>query len=694
MMRLRIALLCGLLLQFTSALQAQSWAILPAGAASTPGGHSSTAPWREIQFPIRVQYLYESTEFAAQGIRYPIVITGARWRAAPTTESWTGGIRSNVELFLSSAATEAQSPSNSFAANRGSDFTRVFQGSVHFRAGSGNGPGVPGPTVVEILFDRPFAFDPTVGRDFLWEVTYPSGTWSGGTVTGCENNLLAAAPGSRIISNDPSAATGGVLTPWVMTIELLYERQGIDEGPLVGLPVTLTARSSTLPLGGRMLQKKSGYEPLADVAPPSGRPDLRHDVVFALGGPPASVEVDAFSLGIDMVLAGPDGRISLPTGAWGALLFSVDGVQGAPTEVIRRELSATDGVTGDIFTYMIPGSSLPPVYANRTTRAMDSTELGLFDPATATRGAVETIDGFAHLYELDADVVATLPSQPTVYFSLAPSTVLAYAAAPFWSGTLPSPGTILQRTWLGTSWGPISVFRAYDQLGLLRQDDIDALAVDQASCKLLFSITTSSPSAPNFSQLRFYGWCLDGGTDYVGDYVTADGTTTVASSMGTGESSTGLGPKTNITSTCQEDPGRGWGLLPSTQGNYLPFTTGQPLLPLPIGIPDRLSSSLFRTCTGAGAPAVMTAMVGWPSPAAVRADGIALFFIYLPGTAPYPILSVARSASPYWSLSGAPLTLEFPLPDTTLLGVEIDGWWIAASLSGELAQSPPVRLAL
>jgi hypothetical protein len=229
----------------------------------------------------------------------------------------------------------------------------------------------------------------------------------------------------------------------------------------------------------------------------------------------------------------------------------------------------------------------------------------------------------------------------------------------------------------------------------VRQDDIDALGVDQDSCKLLFSITTSSPSAPNFSQLRFYAWCLDGGTDYVGDYVTTDGTATVASRAGTGETSTGLGPKTNITSACPEDPGSGWGRLPTTQGNYMPFTTGQPLPGLPFpGLPERLSSSLFRTCTRAGAPAVMSTLVGWPSPSGVRADGVAIFFIYLPGTAPYPILTVARSSSPYWSYAGAPITLEFPLPDTTLLGVEIDGWWVAASLSGELAQTPPVRLAL
>lgn len=241
-MHLRIALLCAVLVQVSSALHAQSSAFLPARAKSIPGGHSSTDPWRQIQFPIRVQYLYESTEFAAQGIDHPIVITGARWRAAPTTASWTGGNRSNVELFLSSAATEALSASSDFATNRGSDFTRVYQGSVLFRAGSGNGPGVPGPTVVEILFQTPFVYDPTLGRDFLWEVTYPGASWSGGTVIGCDNNLLTAAPGSRIIANDPSAPTGLRASPWVLTIELLYERQGIDEGPLVGLPVTLTAR--------------------------------------------------------------------------------------------------------------------------------------------------------------------------------------------------------------------------------------------------------------------------------------------------------------------------------------------------------------------------------------------------------------------------------------------------------------------
>ncbi|MBK9385702.1 MAG: hypothetical protein IPN34_12905 [Planctomycetes bacterium] len=646
---------------------------------------------------MRIQHLYESGEFTRQDITYPIVITGARWRSAPglISTSWSGGSYANVEICLGSAARAASAPSSNFATNRAGDHTLVYDGTVPYLPGTGNGTGIPGPVVVEVAFETPFTYDPTAGRDFLWEVSYPTGSWSGGTTS--IGDFFSISAGSRVWNNTgPAAISGGIGTFRAMAVELLYERRGIDEGPLVGLPVTLTARSSSLPLSGRMLQKKSGYAPLADVAPPAGRPDLRHDVVFALGGPPGSVEVDALSLGLDMVLADEaTGRSTLPPGAWGAVLFSVDGVQGTPTEVIRRELGAADGVAGDIFTHMIPGSSLPSIYANRTTRAMDSTELGLYDAATATRGAVETIDGLAHLYELDADLVATLPSQPTVYFSLDPSTVLAYAAAPFWSGTLPSPGTILQRTWLGSSWGPVSVFRAYDQLGLVIQDDIDALGVDEASCKLLFSITTSSPSALNFSQLRLYAWCLDGGTDYVGDYLVADGSATVASSMGTGESSTGLGPKTNVTSLCPEDPGRGWSLLPATQGNYLPFSTGQPLAPLPIeGFPPRLSSSLFRTCTRAGTPAIMTAMVGWPSPNTVRADGIAIFFIYLPGTAPYPILSVARSSSPTWPLAGAPITLEFPLPDTTLLGVEIDGWWVAASLSGELAQSPPVRLAL
>src|SRR5262245_22134704 len=88
-----------------SALAPAQTLTIPNGTASAEGNGSNTFPWgATATFPgLRVQCVYDSTNFTAQGITSPIVIQRLRWRANGSTSTWVGGTYAAANIALSTA---------------------------------------------------------------------------------------------------------------------------------------------------------------------------------------------------------------------------------------------------------------------------------------------------------------------------------------------------------------------------------------------------------------------------------------------------------------------------------------------------------------------------------------------------------------------------------------------------------------
>ncbi len=206
----------GLLLALTLPLfhsvtlaQALSHVVLPNGTAAADAVGFNTLPWgRATLGAARVQMLYDTSHFTAQGVTQPIRIMNLRWRANGATASWTGGLYQLITVSMTSSPRDASTPSNTWTTNQGADNTVVYNGTVVFLAGSAT-TGAIGPTVVDLNLTTPFVFDPSLGQDLLIEVNMPSGQWQGGTAVATD--ALTSAPGTGRVS--ATNASAGNSTP-------------------------------------------------------------------------------------------------------------------------------------------------------------------------------------------------------------------------------------------------------------------------------------------------------------------------------------------------------------------------------------------------------------------------------------------------------------------------------------------------
>jgi PKD repeat protein len=113
---------------------------------------------------LRIQQVYDSSNFTNQQITFPVLITGLRFRAAHTATTWAGGSYTNAVVQLSTAPIDHAAATTNWATNHGLDLATVYTGPVTVQGGTGNGAGTPGPFHVDIPFPTtPFLYDPSLG---------------------------------------------------------------------------------------------------------------------------------------------------------------------------------------------------------------------------------------------------------------------------------------------------------------------------------------------------------------------------------------------------------------------------------------------------------------------------------------------------------------------------------------------------
>ena len=268
-----------------------------------------------------------------------------------------------------------------------------------------------------------------------------------------------------------------------------------SSGPMVGMPHTVSVSPGTkagrVTLGHADVWVKQAGVVSTAPAPlpggPTGNPDFRISAIM----PGLSVypDIDATSIGFDWIISDNQGRMVVPLLGWGMLTFSVSrNSVGMAGGAVKQE-SAGDGAWSDIFSYVVPGSAGAPGEVGVTQRAQNANEIAVGQAA----GNIDAHDIFTAGYALAPQIFAPLRSNPTFYFSVTTAT-LGSVPLSWWSGTAPSGATILATQWDSSngSWSVPFPYALYSELGLLANEDLDALAVDETRDHILFSTTTGS----------------------------------------------------------------------------------------------------------------------------------------------------------------------------------------------------------
>jgi alpha-tubulin suppressor-like RCC1 family protein len=217
-----------------------------------------------------------------------IKVTRLLWRAAVTPLTFTGGTWSDVTVRMCTSPNRHTALDPLFASNLGADLTTVYRGPVTIPPHGGT---VPTSWYVDLPLATPFEYDAARG-DVLIELSWPAGTWSGGT---CERPVVdsnlrdPALPAGFVYSTAPGATSGAVRGHGLLVgIEYVPDPRGADKATFGtscqnGLFYELWTPASTFDLAGQAIRMErnafGGYRvrpvPLGFV-PPTSPPLLQN----------------------------------------------------------------------------------------------------------------------------------------------------------------------------------------------------------------------------------------------------------------------------------------------------------------------------------------------------------------------------------------------------------------------------------
>lgn len=193
--------------------------VLPRGAAGIEGNALTGYPWDRGDDAMRVQFIYDDTNFAEQNVHAPIDIQAIAFRA----NGWTGaagGTYGGVTIEIATAAVDYLHPELTFANNLGGDRRTVLAaGPVTLQAIAT--PGSPNARLVTIPIQPPFRYDPVLG-DLIVDVTLPASMYGG---SGAIPSDAVTGPDSyvtRVFNEDASAIADDFTTESGAVLELDY----------------------------------------------------------------------------------------------------------------------------------------------------------------------------------------------------------------------------------------------------------------------------------------------------------------------------------------------------------------------------------------------------------------------------------------------------------------------------------------
>lgn len=426
-----------------------------------------------------------------------------------------------------------------------------------------------------------------------------------------------------------------------------------DDGPLIGVPFACVVNGlGSTPGPRRIHSKKAGFAATAPrvMAPASG-PDLRFERMFRnrlTGNVPPGFEIDAFSIGLDVLWIDSSGQLTPPSNSWTGILlsFKPESASARTTSgVLLREDSNPDGAGTDVFDFVF---DLPTMQA-RLYRELDGTELGFSDGTTASAaGQINGLDLHLTAWDLDPGIVSSLPTNPRVFFSV-PAAAVSAVPPLWWPASERNGATILYSEWNGVDWTTPQVFATAADLFLDPTDDVDALAVEwlgNSNTKIVYS---TQPVAGR-DQLLFRQL----GTDGDPQPVRVSGSTSATTAAGAGSA--------DVAAVCFYDPGvSSQGACTQTLRWSYVLGTPKPFLNRPN---TTLAASMIRGCSSAGDPEMKCMAAGWPPPGRGPGWGVIALGVGSEDVPPanWFVLSFPRALT---ALGGDPMTFPVPLPDWT-----------------------------
>ncbi|MBL8749702.1 MAG: hypothetical protein JNK78_11120 [Planctomycetes bacterium] len=486
-------------------------------------------------------------------------------------------------------------------------------------------------------------------------------------------------------------------TSLVLSLSMLTGTVGAQvgsRGVLAGAPAAVLVDGGISPgADAETRVHRNGFSLAPTIAFPAtpSAPDLA--AILAANGAPAGLDVDDISTGRDDVLFDGNGVMTVEPSSWAAMSFSLrvgaTGVVGSgsqgPSRIAQQAAAGDIGTT--LFSWIFPGSSLPAQLVGVVERSHSRAELGLPVGTNEVDGLdVPLVLGLdqAALGQVEPNFGALIANPQAIYFTVSHATrdlvpVSWQLYGP--STTLSSGATIyrvLRSTPLG-SWTPPHVFRPYWAMGLSRDEDIDALAVDIVRQKMLYSMVGTTRD-----QFLVHDLSTDG-IPVPRDALLPDGTTKVSQSIGKAQND-------DVDAVCTLDPTIGSIGSPPPAGDDFGWSCGTPRQGL-LGTPA-IHASAFRR-REAGATWYDSWMIGWPPSTGVGPGFAAMFLTFGPAL-DLNLFSPIFLRNPASPLVGDPQTFALAVPPTiSLTGFDVTVRWFAADGSlSEIAEAWPVQLFL
>ncbi len=297
----------------------------------------------------------------------------------------------------------------------------------------------------------------------------------------------------------------------------------VRQGPASGLAAGLSLRSSM----DRTLVKAPGSQPSN---PPKEwsrasfavGPDYTYLAMF--GALAVDVEIDAMSTGSDIIpnqdpsaLSGTPNLSAL--GRWLGVVVSVkDGANGANAQSLIQRAKANGRSSGsDLFAYYFEESQgIHETLAGETLVTLTRESMG-FDSMSGDD--VDALD-FALGVRAHAPLAVPDPMFPEIqgppefYFSVTTDSAddlnvaspSGFAIDSLLNPVPAHPGDLYVLRWNGLSWDGPFVYRSWSDLGLLAEEDVDAIAVDPGRENTVFSTVVLPSVIPGQgrSQLNYH----------------------------------------------------------------------------------------------------------------------------------------------------------------------------------------------
>ena len=355
---------------------------------------------------------------------------------------------------------------------------------------------------------------------------------------------------------------------------------------------------------------------------------------------------------------------------------------GAPGSRIAMEPAADRAAA--VFTWILPGSSVPSSLWGTVERSHSAAELGL-----PTNTNVDALD-FPHVMGGDQSTLLLsepgfpgLPSTPCIYFTVSNSSAAQVPCSwlpNFWCHLYYSGATIFKVCKpSATSWSQPTVYRAWFELGLDQADDIDGLAINETTGTIIVSCKGNA-----YDQFLYIDDCDNGGTMAQPVRTSVLGTT-LSQAVGTGGND-------DIDAICVLDPGiQGQLYVPDDFGASVgtPLNLHPQLCP---GCPVGVSASAYRRYEN-GVSHFDTWMVGWPPTG--PGFGFALLGMTLANDPTTWVTVLLTQRNPSNPLEGDPIHFVQLIPSThALTGLPVDFRWLTTDSSFGIWQAYPVRAFL